>query len=315
MAHRVRRARTGPVSPAGNGENRRSSEPPEGEPPLSTPTVPTTRFVLHPPGQAYQTDGRNNLWMGAMASELPVYEPLVAEAVGAYWSARHGQAERSRALGVLNAGTRAEVTGGRHLDELQALLIRVFIDAGIPPGLIDVRKRPIAGYFRRDKSWDVVVMVANRVVGIIELKSMAGDSPGQNFNNRTDEALGQSLDVWTAVERGIIDTPLRPWLGYFMLLEDNPAFNTPVHGRRPVWEPDPVFGGASYANRYAIFFDRMVRERLLDSACLLLADRTTGVVRSPSPTLSFQGFAASIHGRCLQFMATNPDIDWTGTPT
>lgn len=136
---------------------------------------------------------------------------------------------------MLNTGTRAEVTGGRHLDELQALLIRVFIDAGIPPGLIDVRKRPIVGYFRRDKSWDVVVMVANRVVGIIELKPMAGDSPGQNFNNRTDEALGQSLAVWTAVERGIIDTPLRPWLGYFMLLEDNTAFNTPVHERRPVW--------------------------------------------------------------------------------
>jgi hypothetical protein len=34
---------------------------------------------------------------------------------------------------VLNTGTRAEVTGGKHLDELQALLVRVFIDAGIPP--------------------------------------------------------------------------------------------------------------------------------------------------------------------------------------
>lgn len=56
---------------------------------------PTTLLVLHPPGQAYQTDGRDNWWMGAMASELPVYEPLVAEAVGAYWSARQGQAERS----------------------------------------------------------------------------------------------------------------------------------------------------------------------------------------------------------------------------
>ncbi|MHB1536123.1 MAG: PaeR7I family type II restriction endonuclease [Acidimicrobiales bacterium] len=247
-----------------------------------------------------------------MANQLPEYGPLVSEAVGAYWAARRGQAERSRALGVLNTGTRAEVTGGRHLDELQALLIRVFIDAGIPPRLIDVRKRPIAGYFRRDKSWDVVVMVADRVVGITELKSMAGDSPGQNYNNRTDEALGQSLDVWTAVERGIIDTPLRPWLGYFMLLEDNEAFNTPVRGRRPVWEADPAFDGSTYATRYGIFFERMVRERLLDAACLILADKVTGAVRFLSETLSFQAFAASIHGRCLQFMATNPDIDCSG---
>ncbi len=53
-----------------------------------------------------------------------------------------------------------------------------------PAHLIDVKTRPIAGFFRRDKSWDVVVMVADRVVGIIELKSMAGNSPGQNYNNR-----------------------------------------------------------------------------------------------------------------------------------
>ncbi len=115
------------------------------------------------------------------------------------------------ALGYSNPATRAEVTGGRHLDDLQALLVRVFVDAGIPAQLMDVKKRPIPGYFRRDKSWDVVVMIADRVVGIIELKSMVGDLPGQNYNNRTDEALGQAIDVWTAVERNIIDTPLRPW--------------------------------------------------------------------------------------------------------
>lgn len=224
---------------------------------------------------------------------------------------RRTQAERSQALGVLNPGLRAEVTGGRHLDELQALVVRVFIDAGIPAHLIDVKKRPVAGYFRRDKSWDVVVMVADRVVGIVELKSMVGASPGQNYNNRTDEALGQALDVWKAVERGIIDTPLRPWLGYFMLVEDNDAFNRPLGGRRPVWAPDPVFEAASYAKRFEIFFDRMVRERLLDAACLVLAQKATGTVKFPSVSLSFQSFAAAIHGRCLQFIATNPDIDWS----
>ena len=156
-----------------------------------------------------------------MPSALPDYEKQVGVAVGDYWSVRRSQAERSRDSGVLNTGIRAEVTGGRHLDALQILVVSVFVDAGIPPHLIDVKKRPIAGYFRRDKSWDIVVMVADRVVGIIELKSMAGDSPGQNYNNRTDEALGQAVDVWKAVERDIINSPLRPWLGYFMLLEDN----------------------------------------------------------------------------------------------
>ena len=242
-----------------------------------------------------------------MPYNLSDYRELVENAVADYWNVRHAQAAKSRGQGVFDTGIRAEVTGGRHLDALQELVVGVFVDAGIPAHLLDVKKRPIAGYFRRDKSWDIVVMVADFVVGIIELKSMAGDSPGQNYNNRTDEALGQAVDVWKAVEREII-TPLRPWLGYFMLIEDNAAFTSAVKARTPVWKPDPVFDEASYADRYVIFFERMVRERLLDAACLVLADKESGAVRFPSESLSFQAFAAAIHGRCLQFMATNPAI-------
>jgi len=245
-----------------------------------------------------------------VASDLPDYSDSVSAAVAAYWQVREDQAVRSRESGALNTGIRAEVTGGRHLDDLQTLIVQVFVDGGIPAQMMDVKKRPIAGYFRRDKSWDIVVMVQDRVVGIIELKSMAGEGGGKNFNNRTDEALGQAMDVWTAVERGLIDTPLRPWLGYFMLLEDNEAFNTAVQPRRPVWEPDPVFDDASYAKRYEVFFERMVRERLLDAACVILGRKDDAAVRFPSETLSFQAFAAAIHGRCLQFRATNPDLDW-----
>lgn len=246
----------------------------------------------------------------SLAQTLPDYTGTVAKAVAEYWNVRTSQAERSRAQGVLNTGLRSEVTGGRHLDALQTLLVQVFADAGIPPRLMEVKRRPIPGYFRRDKSWDIVLMVDTRVVGIIELKSIVGSSPGQNFNNRTDEALGQAMDVWKAVERGIIDTPLRPWLGYFMLLEDHAAFAKPVKPRRPVWNPDPVFDDATYAKRFQIFFERMVRERLLDAACLVLGRREDGAVRFAGDTLSFQSFAAAIHGRVLQFKATNPDLPW-----
>ena len=118
-----------------------------------------------------------------MPYNLSDYSARVEEAVSDYWDVRHAQAAKSRGQGVFDTGGRAEVTGGRHLDALQELVVGVFVDAGIPAGLLDVKKRPIAGYFRRDKSWDIVVMVADLVVGIIELKSMAGDSPGQNYNN------------------------------------------------------------------------------------------------------------------------------------
>ena len=245
-----------------------------------------------------------------MTPELPDYDARVRAAVASYWDVRRSQAERSRQLGVINTGLRAEVTGGRHLDALQLLLVGVLVDAGMPAQMLQVRKRPVPGYFRRDKSWDIVVTVKDRVLAIIELKSIVGTNPGQNFNNRTDEALGQAMDVWKAVERGIIDSPLRPWLGYFMLVEDNAAWNRPSTGRPAVWPADPVFNEASPATRAAIFFERMVRERLLDAACVMLADRSTAAVRYERDSLSFQALAAAMFGRCLQFKATNADLSW-----
>jgi hypothetical protein len=61
-----------------------------------------------------------------VTNPLPDYTSLVDTAVGVYWDVRRSQAARSEASGVLNPGLRSEVTGGRHLDDLQ-LLVRVFI--------------------------------------------------------------------------------------------------------------------------------------------------------------------------------------------
>jgi len=245
-----------------------------------------------------------------MANDLPDYSDKVGAAVALYWDVRVSQAQRSRDAGVVNTGLRAEVTGGRHLDALELLIVDVLVDAGMPAGMLEVKRRPIPGYFRRDKSWDIVVTIAGRVLAIIELKSIVGNEPGKNFNNRTDEALGQAMDVWKAVERGIIDSPLRPWLGYFMLIEDNDAWNHVSGARSPVWPADPVFDDTSAADRASIFFDRMVRERLLDAACVVLADRSTASVRYERDSLSFQAFAAAMFGRCLQFKAINTDLQW-----
>ncbi|MEQ1700331.1 MAG: PaeR7I family type II restriction endonuclease [Ilumatobacteraceae bacterium] len=245
-----------------------------------------------------------------MANELPNYAEEVGAAVRSYWDVRRSQAQRSVDSGAINTGLRSEVTGGRHLDALQLLLVQVFVDAGIPAHMLDVKKRPVPGYFRRDKSWDIVVTVSDRVLAIIELKSITGNNPGQNFNNRTDEALGQAIDVWKAVEHKIIASPLRPWLGYLMLIEDNDAWNAPSKPRAAVWPADPEFDGVSPADRASIFFERMVLDRLLDSACVMLASRNTGEVRYKRDGLTFQAFAAAMFGRTLQFKATNPDLDW-----
>lgn len=243
-----------------------------------------------------------------MANALPdCTNNKVKAAVASYWQVRQTQAQRSRDAGVINTGLRAEVTGSRHLDALELLLVDVVVDAGMPASMLEVKRRPVPGYFRRDKSWDIVVTIQNRVLAIIELKSIVGTNPGQNFNNRTDEALGQAMDIWKAVERGIIDSPLRPWLGYFMLIEDNEAWNRISAPRPSVWPADRKFDGTSAADRAVIFFDRMVRQRLLDAACVVMANRVSGDIRFPSNT---QAFAAASAGRCLQFRATTPEIAW-----
>ena len=130
-------------------------------------------------------------------------------------------------------GTRAressrEVTGGRHLRAIEELIATVIEDSGIPPALLQMQRRSVPGYSRRTKDWDVAVLVGGRPMAIIELKSMVGDDIGKNFNNRTDEALGQAIDVWKAAERGLLGQGSRLWIGYLMVLEDNTSSRRPT---------------------------------------------------------------------------------------
>jgi Restriction endonuclease XhoI len=41
-----------------------------------------------------------------------------------------------------------------------------------------------------------------------------GTSFGNNFNNRSEEALGNATDLWAAYEEGAFKASERRWLGY-----------------------------------------------------------------------------------------------------
>ncbi len=56
----------------------------------------------------------------------------------------------------------------------------------------------LPGFFRPTKEWDLLVIKDGKLVVAIEAKSQAGPSFGNNFNNRTEEAMGSALDLWTA---------------------------------------------------------------------------------------------------------------------
>jgi hypothetical protein len=131
----------------------------------------------------------------------------------------------------------------------------------------------------------------------LEFKSQVGPSFGNNFNNRTEEALGSATDIWAAYREGAFKPSSRPFLGYFMLLEDCDRSRAPVKVLEPQFPVFPEFKGASYRERYSILIEKLLRDRLYDGACFLLSSRessTTGAYSEPHPELTFAKFVTPL---------------------
>ena len=172
---------------------------------------------------------------------------------------------------------------------------------GLPLGAIHHQGRiEIPGWYRSEKKWDLLVIVEGKLVAAIEFKSQIGPSFGNNFNNRTEEAIGSACDLWAAYREGAFKPSARPWLGYLMMLEDCSASSKPIRSWEPFFRVFPEFVGSSYKQRYEILLAKLVRERLYDAACFLLSNSTIGQqgdYHEPSPELDFQNFVTSLLGR------------------
>ena len=183
------------------------------------------------------------------------------------------------------------------------LVTGILAEAGLPDTAIHAKQTSLPGYFRPTKEWDLVVVADNQLIASIEFKSQVG-SFGNNFNNRIEEALGSATDVWAAYKNGAFKPSLRPWLGYLFLLEEHPNSTRNVKVKEPHFQVFKEFVGASYAKRYELFCERLVRERLYDSACLILSDADHGPkghYTEPSEELSFKNFALSLAGHASAF--------------
>jgi hypothetical protein len=130
---------------------------------------------------------------------------------------------------------------------------------------------------------------------------------GNNFNNRTEEAIGNAEDLWTAYREGRFGRAQAPFLGYFFLLEDCERVHAPVANAEPYFKVDPVFDGASYARRYEVLCERLVLERKYTSACLTLATKDDPTsVTFPADALNFRQFAAAIDAHARAFINARP---------
>jgi len=230
----------------------------------------------------------------------------VATAVRHFWKTRRKQEKRQgRTSGKRDQGSRSAVTGGAQMDGFVKLVSELLVESGIPDATIFRKKNiELPGFFRPTKEWDLLVVVGGHLFASIEFKSQVGPSFGNNYNNRTEEALGSATDLWTAYREGAFRDSPRPWLGYFMLLEEAPRSTSAVAVSEPHFKVFEEFREASYAKRYELFCLKLVRERLYDSACFLLSDKVNGpkgLFKEPVSELSFKNFVASLTGRALAY--------------
>lgn len=160
------------------------------------------------------------------------------------------------------------------MDGFSRKVAELLVDVGIREvDIFQKRAVELPGFYRPTKEWDIVVVVEGCLLAAIELKSQIGPSFGNNFNNRTEEALGSALDIWTAYREGAFQSAPAPWLGYLLLLEDCTQSKRPVGICEPHFSVFPEFKGASYARRYELFCRKLVLERQYNAACFLMASR------------------------------------------
>jgi hypothetical protein len=216
-------------------------------------------------------------------------------AVTHYWKTRAGQKDRQKRTGKADQGLRSAVTGGAQMDGFIDLFTELITDSGVPERYV-FRQRAIElpGFFRPTKEWDLLVVREDTLLVAIEAKSQVGPSFGNNFNNRTEEAMGSAVDLWTAYREGAYLASPQPFLGYFFMLEDCQASNRPVKVQEPHFKVFPEFVGASYLRRYELFCRKLVLERHYTAAAFIASTADGGIqgrFSTPAEDLSLERFA------------------------
>jgi hypothetical protein len=233
----------------------------------------------------------------------PDIEERLRSAVRHFWGTRETQAQKQGvSSGSKDAGARSAVTGGAQMNGFVNLVRDLLCESGLPKAHVYCEKYvEIPGWYRPEKKWDLLIVSDGQLLAGIEFKSQVG-SFGNNYNNRTEEAIGSAADIWAAYREGAFKPSARPWLGYLMLLEEAAGSLSPVRVREPHFKVFPEFKEASYAKRYEILLTKLVRERLYDAACVLMSnsmDGLKGVYSEPASELNFQTFVASLLAKVI----------------
>lgn len=235
-------------------------------------------------------------------------ERRVGDAVAYYWKTRTGQYRRQQITGRVDKGARSAVTGGAQMDGFSKLFADLVTSVGLAEECIHRKKSlELPGYFRPTKKWDLLAIRDGVLLAVIEFKSQAGPSFGNNLNNRAEEAMGSALDLWTAYREGAFPGGPQPFLGYFFMFEDCIDSRRPVRVREPHFSVFDEFRGVSYMKRCELLCRKLMLERHYTATAFITSDRNSGKngeYITPSSDLSVYQFtqvlAAHIGAFCSQ---------------
>jgi hypothetical protein len=211
-----------------------------------------------------------------MGLDLVDYEQKAREAVKAFWGNREAARQKQIESGNADQGERAGVTGGKNMDGFLALVLDIIKANGLTQAEIHHHRAMLTlpGYFRPTKLWDLLIIYKGQLIAAIELKSHVGPSFSNNFNNRTEEAIGTAHDLWTAYREEAFGKQPRPFVGWLMMVEDAPGSRRPVRDKSPHFPVIEEFKGASYLARYDLLCQRLVQEQLYTTATVITAPRS-----------------------------------------
>jgi Restriction endonuclease XhoI len=205
-----------------------------------------------------------------MSLDLSNYESQAREAIKAFWGNRQAALAQQIASPKADAGSRGAVTAGKNLNGFVKLIENLVSANGLPDAEVHTNRDLVVlpGFFRPTKQWDLLVMKDKRLIAALEFKSQVG-SFGNNYNNRTEEAIGTAHCLWTAYREGAMGDQPRPFLGWLMVVEDAPASRAPVRNEEPHFKVFSEFSAASYLDRYDLLCKKLVKEQLYSTATLL----------------------------------------------
>lgn len=236
-----------------------------------------------------------------MALDLVDYERKARTAVQAFWGNREAARQKQIEAGKADQGERAGVTGGKNMDGFMALVLDIVQANGLANADIHQKRAVLTlpGYFRPTKLWDLIVIHKGELIAAIELKSQVGPSFGNNFNNRTEEAIGTAHDLWTAYREEAFGKQPRPFVGWLMLVEDTTKSRAPVRDTSPHFPVLDEFKEASYLKRYDLLCQKLVQEQLYTTTALVTSPRSaakSGEFSDMSSMTSLKTFVTSLAG-------------------